>query len=82
MVMFDSLCVACKVSVYACIVLCTGSLLGWGAECSCNIIVRCCNLSLSYVSSAIDVDLGVVNFKLANWSLSCQNCSNNSAKGQ
>ena len=79
MVRFDPLCVACKVSMYASIVLCTGSSLGWGAECSWSIIMRCCSLSVSCVSSVVGVDWGVVDFKLANWF--CQNCSNNSAKG-
>ena len=30
MVRFDSLCVACKVSMYDFMILCTGSSLGWG----------------------------------------------------
>ena len=56
-------------------------LIRLNAECGWNIIVRCCSLSVSCISSAIGVDWWVVNFLLANWSLSCYNCSNNSAKG-
>ena len=59
----------------------TGSSLGCEAECGWSIMVRYCSLSVSCISSAVGVDWGVVDFKLANWSLSCQNCSNNSAKG-
>ena len=77
-----SLFVAHKVSVYACIVLCTGSSLGGEAECSWSNIVRCCRLSVNCVSSAIGVDWWVVDFKLAYWSLSYQNCSSSLAKGQ
>ena len=81
MVRFDSLCVACKVSIHL-----HGFvhrfLIRLGAECVWSIIVRCCSLSVSCISSAIGVDWGVVDFKLANWSLSCWNCSHNSPKGQ
>ena len=56
-----------QVSVYACMVLCTGSSLdsrvGWSA------MVRCCSLSVSCDSSSLDVDWGVLDFKLANWFL-------------
>ena len=82
MMRFDSLCVACTVFVYACMVLCTGSSLGWGTECSYSIMVRCCILSVSCIRSAMGVDCAVVDFRVANWSLSCWNCSNNSTKGQ
>ena len=44
--------------------------------------MRCCSLSVNCNSSAAGVDWGVVDFKLANWSLSWQNCSNSSVKGQ
>ena len=60
-------------------VLCTGSLLGWGAGWS--VMVRCFSLRVSCACSAIGVDLGVLDFKLANWSLSLQNCSNSSDMG-
>ena len=72
-VRFDSLCVAYRVSVYTCMVLCTGSSLDGGAGWS--TMVRCCSLS-------VGVDLRVVDCKLANWFLSCWNCSCRSAKEQ
>ena len=84
-VRFDSLWVACKVSVGVCVPLYSFVHLfitRLGAECGWSIIVRCCSLSVSCISSAIGVYQGVVDFKLVNWSLSCQNCSNKSAKGQ
>ena len=64
MVRFDSLCVVHKVSAYVCMILCTSSSLGLDAGWS--IMVRCCSLSVSYDSSAVGVDWGVVDFKLAN----------------
>ena len=79
MVRFDSLCVVCKISVYVCMVLSTGSSLGWGAGWS--IMVRCCFLSVSYDSSAAGVDWGMVHFKLMSWSLSWPNFSSSLAKG-
>ena len=42
-----SLCVACKVSVYACIVVSTGSSLDWGVGCGWSVIMRCFSLSVS-----------------------------------
>ena len=71
MMRFASLYVACKVYIHACIVLCTGPLLGLGAGCGCSIIVRCCSLYVSHISFAISVGGLVQDFKLANWSLSC-----------
>ena len=82
MVRFASLCVAHKVSVYTSIALCTGSSLGWGDGCGWSIIARCCRLSVSCISSAVGVGGWVADFKLVKWSLSYQNCSSNSAKGQ
>ena len=43
-------------------------------------LVRCCSLSVCCDNSAVGVELGVLDFKLANWSLCWQNCSNSSAK--
>ena len=43
-----------------------------GGKCGWSIIVKCCSLSESW---------GLGSFKLANWSLSCWNCSNSSVKG-
>ena len=42
-VRLDCLCVAQRVSVYDCMVLCTGSLLD--CEAGCNAMVKCCTLS-------------------------------------
>ena len=75
----DSLCVACNVSVYACMVLCTGSSLDW--EVDWRTMVRCYSLSVSCNSSSAVVDWEVLDFELANWFLSCWNCSSKSAKG-
>ena len=61
---FASLSVVHKVSVYACIVLCTGSSLGWEVGCGWSVIVRCYNLSVSCISSAVGVG-GMEDFKLA-----------------
>ena len=55
-VRFDSLSVTWKVFMYACVVLCTGSPLGLGAEFSWSVIMRYCSLSVSYISYAVDVD--------------------------
>ena len=74
------LCVLHKVFVYACIVLCTGSSLGWGVGSGWSIIVRCCSLSVSCISSTVGGLMA--DFKLMNWSWSCWNFSSNSAKGQ
>ena len=52
-VRFDSLCVACKVSVYACMVLCMDSSVGWSTCWS--IMVRYCSLSVRFNSSAAGV---------------------------
>ena len=78
-VRLDSLCVACRVSMYTCMVLCTGSLLDWGA--CWGTMVRCCSLSVSCDRSSVGVDWEVLDFKLANWFLSCWNCFSKSAKG-
>ena len=75
-----SLCVACRVFVYACMVLCAGSSLDLGAGWS--VMVRCCSLSVSCNSSSVGVHWGVLGFKLSNWFLSCWNCSSKSAKGK
>ena len=71
-VRFDSLCVACKVSVYTYMVLHTDSSLGWGFKCSLSIIGRYCSLSVSCINSTVDVDWWVVDIKLEKWSLSCK----------
>ena len=81
-VRFASLCVAHKVSVYVCIVLCMGSPLGWGVECGWSIIVKCCSLYVGFASSALGVGGWVADFKVENLSWSCWNGSSNSAKGQ
>ena len=47
MVRFDSLWVAHRESMYACMVLCTGSSLDWGAECGWSIMVLYCSFSVS-----------------------------------
>ena len=73
MVRFESLCCMQCVCV-CCMVLCTGSSLGWGVECGWCVTVRCWSLSVSCVTSAVDRDQWVIDFKLQNWSLSCQNC--------
>ena len=62
MVRFASLCVAHKASVYACIVLYTGSSLGWGVGCGWSFIMRCCSLSVSCVKSSICVGGWVADF--------------------
>ena len=62
----DSLCVAHKVSLYAYIVSCIGSSLGFGADYGWSIIVRCCSLSVTYISSAVGVDWGAVDFRPVN----------------
>ena len=41
-----------------------------------------CSLSVSSDISSVGVDWEVVDFKLANWFLSCWNCSSRSPKGQ
>ena len=71
-VRLDSFCDACRMSVYACMVLCTGSSLDWGAAWSA--MVRCCSLS-------VGVDWGVLDFKFANWFLGCWNYPTISAEG-
>ena len=76
---FYSLSVTCRVFMYICMVLCTGSSLDLGF--CWNIIVRCCRLSVSCDSSSVGVDWGVLVFKLANCFLSCWNCSIKSGKG-
>ena len=73
MVKLDYPCVVHKMSVYACMVLCTGSLLDVGAGWS--TIVRCCSLSVNCDSSSVGVDWGMVDFQLENWFLGCWNCS-------
>ena len=78
-VRLDFLCVVCRVYVYACMVLCTGSSLDF--ETGWRTIVRCSSLSVCCNSSSAGVDWGVLDFKLANWFLSCWNCSCRSAKG-
>ena len=71
-VRLDPLCVAHRVSVYACMVLCTGASLDWGAGWSA--MVRCCSLFVSCDNSPVGVDWGVLDFKFANWFLICWNC--------
>ena len=77
----DSLCVMNGISMYASMVLCTGSTLNWRADGNRSIMVRCCILSVSCDSSSVGVDWGELDFKLANWFLSCWNYSSKSAKG-
>ena len=62
MVRFDSLCVVYKVSMYACMVLCTSSLLGCVAECSWSIIVRCCSLYVGLFQLCHECRLGSGKF--------------------
>ena len=54
--------IACKVPVYAYIVLCTDSSLGLGLNDSWSVMVRCFNLSMRCISSA-GVDLGSSRFQ-------------------
>ena len=42
----------------------TGGLVG-------STMVRCCSSSVSYDSSSVGMDWGVLDFRLANWFLSC-----------
>ena len=79
-VRFSSLCVVCKVSVYACIVVAMGSSLGCGDGCGWSIIVRCFSLSVNCVNSTLCVGGCVADFKEVNWPWRYQNCSSNSAK--
>ena len=80
MVRFAYLCVAHKVSVYACIVLCNGSSLGWGLD-----VVEYHSEVLQFIFKLHQLCCTCSwvggNFKLVNWSLNCQNCSSTSAKG-
>ena len=78
-VRLDSLCVTPRVSMYACMVMCNGSSLNWGV--GWNTMVRCHGLSVSCNSSSLDVDWGVLDFKLVIWFLSSWNCSIKPAKG-
>ena len=43
--------------------------------------MRCCSFLVSCPSSFVCVDWEVLDFKLANWFLSCWNCFSRSAKG-
>ena len=71
--------VCCMEGVHVCLHgLCSGSSLNWGAGLS--TMVRCCSLSVSCDSFSVGVNWKVVDLKLANWFLSCQNCSSRSAK--
>ena len=53
---FDSLCVACKVSVYACMILCTCASLDRVADYGWSVREGCCSLFVNCISSAVDVD--------------------------
>ena len=61
-VRLDSHCVVCRVSMYACMVLCTGSSPDWGAGRS--IMVRCCSLSVRCDSSFMGMDWIVLDLNL------------------
>ena len=76
-VRLDSLCVAgclCMPAWFC------GQVPHWtGANWSA--MVRCCSLSVSCNISSVDVDWGVLDFRLAKWLLSCWNCSSKPAMG-
>ena len=78
-VRFDSLCVAHSVSMYACMVLCTGCFTGLGLVG--GIMVRCCSLSVNSDKFLVGVGLRVLVITLVNCFLSCWNSCSKSAKG-
>ena len=65
---FASLCMAHKVSVYACIVVCMGSSLSRGIGSGWSVIMRCFRLSVSCVSSAVCVGRWVAGSIWVRWS--------------